>query len=250
MSYFSVKDFTTAVAAKIKSFVVNTDENIPTHGILDSAGAEVLGTLTASPTANTIGARLKSIVDALAGTLTVASHAVTNAGTFAVQSTEQATEVHLGEIGGKTVVKTIAMSTDTNVYASGDLVADTQQLDAAFRVSNGTGVLNTLTIIDQDAQGVALYVMFHYTSTTLGSENSAPNISDANLAAGLQGIVAVATTDYVTVSGAKVACIKNIGLPLKAASGTDDLYVSVLNGTGTPTYTATGLNFALGILQD
>lgn len=159
-------------------------------------------------------------------------------------------EVHLGEVGGKTAVKTIAMSTDTSAYSSGDLIADTQQLDAAFRKVDGTGVLNTITIIDQDAQGVALYVLFHYTSTSLGTENSAPNISDANLAAGLQGMVAVAVADYVTVSGAKVACIRNIGLPLKSASGTDDLYISVLNSTGTPTYTATGLNLSLGILQD
>lgn len=159
-------------------------------------------------------------------------------------------EIHLGEIGGRSVVKTIAMSTDTSAYASGDLIADTQQLAAAFRKTDGTGVLNTLTIIDQDAQGVAFYVLLHYTTTSMGTENSAPNISDANLASGLQGVIAVATTDYVTVSGAKVACIKNIGLPLKAVSGTDNLYISVLNATGTPTYTATGLNLALGILLD
>jgi hypothetical protein len=147
-------------------------------------------------------------------------------------------------------IKTIAMTTDTSPYASGDLVADTQQLDAAFRKTNGTGVLNTLTIIDQDAQGVALYVMFHYSTTSMGTENNAPSISDANLIAGLQGIVAVATTDYVTISGSKVACIRNIGLPLKSVSGTDDLYISIVNGTGTPTFTATGLYLTLGILQD
>lgn len=144
----------------------------------------------------------------------------------------------------------VALSTDTSAYASGDLIADTQQLDAFFNKADGLGVVNSITIIDQDAQGVALYVMFHSTSTSMGTENSAPNISDANLASGLLGIVAVATTDYVTVSGAKVATIKNIGLPVKAASGTDDLYVSVLNGTGTPTFTATGLNLTIGALLD
>lgn len=44
MSVFNVKDFTTGLAVKIKSLVVNTDENIPTHAILDSTGAEVIGT--------------------------------------------------------------------------------------------------------------------------------------------------------------------------------------------------------------
>jgi hypothetical protein len=159
-------------------------------------------------------------------------------------------EVHLGETGGKTAVVSVTLSTDTSAYASGDLIADTQQIDAFFRKVDGTGIINSINIIDEDAQGVALYVIFMSTSTSLGTENSAPNISDANLTAGFQGIVAVATTDYVTVSGTKVATIKNIGLPVKAVSGTDDLYIAVLNATGTPTFTAAGLEMRIGVLLD
>ena len=88
------------------------------------------------------------------------------------------------------------------------------------------------------------------TSTNLGTENSAPNISDANLSAGLIGIVSVATTDWVTVSGTKVATIRNIGLPVKAVSGTDDLYIAVLNSTGTPDWDADSLVVQIGALLD
>ncbi len=151
---------------------------------------------------------------------------------------------------GKTALKSVTLSTDTVAYASGDLIADTQQIDAALRVSDGKGVLQSITIIDEDNQGVALYILIMRTSTSLGTENSVPNISDANLTAGLIGIVPVATTDYITLSGAKVACIKNIGLPIQAVTGTDDIYIAVLNATGTPTYTATGLEMVLGIQQD
>jgi hypothetical protein len=153
-------------------------------------------------------------------------------------------------VGGTTQVRAITFSTDTSAYASGDLIADTQQLDGFFRITNGTGVINSINIIDEDAQGVALYIIFMSTTTSLGSENSAPNISDANLTAGFQGIVAVATTDYVTVSGTKVATIRNIGLPVKAVTGTDDIYIAVLNSTGTPTYTAAGLEMRIGVLLD
>jgi hypothetical protein len=159
-------------------------------------------------------------------------------------------ENHLGEVGGKTAVRSVTLSTDTSAYASGDLIADTQQIDGFFRKTDGTGVINSINIIDEDAQGVALYIIFMSTTTSLGTENSAPNISDANLTAGFQGIVSVATTDYVTVSGTKVATIKNIGLPVQAVSGTDDLYIAVLNGTGTPTFTASGLEMRIGVLLD
>lgn len=44
MAYFSIKDFTTSVAAKVRSVVVNTDENLPAHVIQDTAGNDVIGT--------------------------------------------------------------------------------------------------------------------------------------------------------------------------------------------------------------
>lgn len=161
-----------------------------------------------------------------------------------------ATESHLGEVGGKTIVFNVTLSTDTAAYASGDLIADTQQLDAFFRKVDGTGIIQSITITDEEAQGVAMYVLFMKTSTSLGSENSAPNITDANLSAGLIGMVAVETADWITVSGTKVACIKNIGLPVKAVSGTDDLYVAVLNSTGTPDWDADSLVLQIGALLD
>ena len=173
-----------------------------------------------------------------------------SAGRLWTSTAVEAGETHMGEVGGKTAVRSVTLSTDTSAYASGDLIADTQQIDGFFRKTDGTGVINSINIIDEDAQGVALYVIFMSTSTSLGTENSAPNISDANLTAGFQGIVSVATTDYVTVSGTKVATIKNIGLPVQAVSGTDDLYIAVLNGTGTPTFTASGLEMRIGVLLD
>jgi hypothetical protein len=159
-------------------------------------------------------------------------------------------ENHLGEVGGKSAYRVITMSTDTGAYASGDLIADTQQYDAFFRKADGTGVINTITVTEKDAQGAAFYIIFHRTSTSMGTENSAPNISDANLVAGIQHIVAVATTDFVTVSGTKIATLKNLGLPVMAVSGTDDLYISILNSTGTPTYASGEIQLGIGVLLD
>jgi hypothetical protein len=159
-------------------------------------------------------------------------------------------ENHLGEVGGKSAYRVITMSTDTGAYASGELIADTQQYDAFFRKADGTGVINTITVTEKDAQGAAFYIIFHRTSTSMGTENSAPNISDANLVAGIQHIVAVATTDFVTVSGTKIATLKNLGLPVMAVSGTDDLYISILNSTGTPTYASGEIQLGIGVLLD
>jgi hypothetical protein len=44
MPFWSVKDFSTNAAAKIASFLINTDQNASAHVIVDSTGAEVIGT--------------------------------------------------------------------------------------------------------------------------------------------------------------------------------------------------------------
>jgi hypothetical protein len=148
------------------------------------------------------------------------------------------------------IVFDVTASTDTAVYASGDLIADTQQLDAFFNKTDGRGVINSITIIDEEAQAVKFYILFHSASTSMGSENSAANISDANASAAIQGIVTVETTDWITISGTSVACIKNIGLPVKAVSGTDDLYFSIVNATGAPDWDADSLKLRIGALLD
>jgi hypothetical protein len=150
-----------------------------------------------------------------------------------------------------TVVRDVTASTDTAAYASGDLIADTQQIDAFFNKTDGCGVINSITIIDEEAQNVKFFILFHSTSTSMGSENSAANISDANASASIQGVVTVETTDWITgISGVSVACIKNIGLPVKAVSGTDDLYFSIVNHTGTPDWDADSLKLRIGALLD
>lgn len=62
MANFQIKDFTSGLAVKIRAFLVNTDENVSVHNLVDTANAEVLGTVTALPTANTVLGRLKDLL--------------------------------------------------------------------------------------------------------------------------------------------------------------------------------------------
>lgn len=159
-------------------------------------------------------------------------------------------EIHLGEVGGKTLLPAITFSLDTNAYASGDLLADTQVLASALRVADGTGLLVSAMLVDADDQGVAFDVYILQANTSMGSENSAPSISDANATAAILGFFSVATTDWKDLGGCKVANINPLCIPVKAASGTTSLYVAIVNGTGTPTFSASGITAIFGILAD
>ena len=158
-------------------------------------------------------------------------------------------ETHLGEVSGKTTVFDVTLSLDTSAYASGDLLADTQIMDGFFRKTDGTGVVQSIQIIDEDDVGAAFDIYFLTSNVTMGTENSVPTISDANSRSVL-GPISVVTGDYKDLGGVKVASVRGISLPVKAVSGTDDLYVAVVNGTGTPTYTASGVRLRVGGFLD
>lgn len=231
-----------------------------TIDVKDAAGSTVtlktieslVGEVQASPTSNTLLDRLKAIATALGLTATAAKQpALGTAGTasadvITVQGIAAGTPI---ATGGKTAFAAVTFSLDTSAYASGDLLADTQAVASVFRVNDGTGVLQSITLNDKDAQGVAMSIFILDTTTSLGTENSAPSISDANLDNVLH-VIPVLTTDWVTVSGAKVASLRNLGLPIKAVSGAATLGIALLNGTGAPTFTASGITARLGILQD
>lgn len=142
----------------------------------------------------------------------------------------------------------VTLSLDTSAYSSGDLLADAQQCDGALAKADGTGVLQSIMIIDEDDQKAAFTIYLTNVSTSWGTENSAPTISDT-VARGILAIIDVATTDYKDLGGVSVANIKGIGAVLKSVSGNDDLYVAVVNGSGAPTYTGSGVKLRLGILQ-
>lgn len=158
-------------------------------------------------------------------------------------------EAHIGQVGGTTGIVPIVFSLDTNAYAAGDVLAATQVLSSAFRISNGTGILQSIFLLDKDDVGAEMTLYFLDANVSIGTENAAPSITDAN-ADNLLGFVNVAAADWKDLGGCKVANISGIGLPVKSITGDNDLYVAIVNGSGTPTFTAAGLTARFGILQD
>lgn len=143
----------------------------------------------------------------------------------------------------------VTLSLETSAYSSGDVIADTQVITDALRVVGGTGTLQSLHVYDQDDQKAAFTVYLLRSNVSMGTENSAPSITDAN-ALEILGWVSIAVGDYQDLGGVSVA--QGIFSPfvLKSADASRDLYVAVVNGTGTPTYTASGVKLQFGISQD
>lgn len=157
-------------------------------------------------------------------------------------------ETHIGKVSAPDDVIDVTLSLDTSAYADLDVLADTQTVTGVARVNAGVVILESVTIIDEDDQKQGLTLVFLDTSNALGTENSAPNISDAN-ARQILGWVRVTTADYIDLGGVAIACVRGLGLEMKAAAGTTSLFIGAIsNGTGT--YTASGLKLKLGFLRD
>lgn len=150
---------------------------------------------------------------------------------------------------GNSGVVAVTLSLDTSAYGAGDLLADTQEVASAMRVAAGTGGIHSIMLNDKDDQGAELYLVFLSANVSLGTENQAPSITDAN-ADNILGIVPVYTSDWVDLGGCKVATLTNVGLVVKAVTGSTSFYIAVVNGAGTPTYSAAGITMRLGLWRD
>ena len=143
----------------------------------------------------------------------------------------------------------VTLSLDTGAYASGDVLAATQEGEGVFSDCR-RAVLESMVVLDKDDQGQGLDVVFLRSNASLGTENAAFSPADA-IAGEILGIVAVASGDYYDLTNSQIAFESapagdaGMGMVLEPASGTS-LYVGAVS-RGTGTYTASGVVVKLGL---
>lgn len=137
---------------------------------------------------------------------------------------------------------------DTSIYASGDTLFVATALTGVTRANDERALLQSIAVIDKDDQKPAMKLFFFNSAVTFGTLNAAPSISDSD-AANYLGHVDIAAADYVDLGGVSVACYKGINLLLESVSGATSVYIAAMLTAGTPTHTASGLVFRLGVVQ-
>jgi hypothetical protein len=90
----------------------------------------------------------------------------------------------------------IIFSSDTAAIVTGDVLADTQVLSGALRTPDGFALLTDIVITDGDDQGSAIDLVFFRANTSLGTENSAPDITDSE-AVDILGCISIVAGDYI-----------------------------------------------------
>jgi len=137
----------------------------------------------------------------------------------------------------------VTLSVDTSAYADGDVLADTQLVSATFFPAAGVDkTLLSVTILDKADQGFGIDLFFLDANVSLGTENSAPSITDGN-AASIVGFARISAGDWIDLGGARIATISGITQVLR--STTANLYIAaIVRGAGT--YGASDILVQLG----
>lgn len=149
---------------------------------------------------------------------------------------------------GKRSVIEVTFSLDTDTYADGDVLTDTQEIEGAIKAVEGTGIIDTVVVFDKDDQGEAMDLVFFRNDVSLGPKNAPVRMSDAD-AAQILGVIGVAVADYVDLVNSQIVTKTNVGILAQGEDMATSLYVSAIS-RGTGTYTPNGIMLKIGILQD
>jgi len=132
--------------------------------------------------------------------------------------------------------------------ADGDVIFTFTEIPNAVAVDGGSCLLHSVQLLDDDDNGAKIDLVFQTNDTTLGTIGAAVSESDAN-AGNILGYVQLET--YFDGINWQISSKTNIGLVLKAASGTKSLYVAGVNRNGdAQTATAAGIHLRIGVIKD
>ena len=128
----------------------------------------------------------------------------------------------------------ITPTISTSIYADGDVVGGLLDLRILCG-GGGGGTIRQVRLVDDDSEGVALYLyLFDGKPTTIADQAAfAAAITVADLKK-MIGRISIAAADYLTINTNDVVWKDDINLP----HGTGELWGYLVTNGSTPTYTA------------
>ena len=146
---------------------------------------------------------------------------------------------------------TITPTTTTAECVVGDVIFQADELANIVSVNGGSCILQSILVLDDDDNGQAIDLVFMTTTALLDATSAGGTAIDAaegTIPDTILGVVSI--SNYFDGLVWQVGHKENIGLVLKAATGTKSIYVSAVNRGATDTWTADGLRLKIGIVKD
>ena len=151
-----------------------------------------------------------------------------------------------------TVIPTVSTgSTDANA----DLLFDSLEIENAVAVPGGSSILQSVSVFHKGDQNVIFDLLFFQVTQDLGTAGAALTWGGSSETTNADNAVLlghVSITDWSDLVDVQIATKNNIGLVLKAASGTTSIYCAgVCRGVASGDHTvATNIDIRLGLVKD
>ena len=167
--------------------------------------------------------------------------ALTNLHNYSVQE-------KLNKMDVDVITLTAVCNAEASEVATSIFQAD--EIANAVAVKGGTCLLHSVGLLDDDDHGEAIDLVFMDTTGLLDATDDGTVIDAAVgvIPDAILGVVSISS--YFDGVAWKYGHKENIGLVLKAASGSTSIYVSGINRGGTQTWSASGLRLKLGFIKD
>lgn len=143
----------------------------------------------------------------------------------------------------KLSVTSSGLTTVTTTYAAGDQVGALMTLSNAAAVSGGSGVITGVTLIDASDVLGAVDLVIYDSSVTLGSDNAAVSISDADA---LKIVAVVQLTGAYDIGENRVSQAQNLAVPY-VCNGSADLYASIIARSSISPFAAGATSLTLNV---
>ncbi len=148
----------------------------------------------------------------------------------------------------------VTLTTDAEAHADNDVIAQSIEIANAVQEDGGTGIIQSIMLLDEDDEGPTVELLFSQVSTAItDDEGSAIGNSVADLDSTFRSFLgAVTVSSWSDLVDAQIGTKANIGLAIKAASDTRSIWVHAVNRTGGAYTTAatTDLKLRIAIVQD
>ncbi len=147
-----------------------------------------------------------------------------------------------------------SLTTLAGAIGNNEVVSQSIKLENAVSVKGGYGIIQSITLNNADTEMPVLDLVFTQVSTAIAdnlSEAVGNGVSDLDDT--FQSVLGVVTiADWSNLVDSTICTRINVGLVIKAASASRDIYVHAINRSGadfTPTATD-DLYLRVGIVQD
>lgn len=165
--------------------------------------------------------------------------------------TEYLKALNLSQVGGKSICVEPQITTSIGTYSSGDSIGGIITLKDVMARSNGTAILKSILVMDNNGQSSALTILF-FSSNPVGATTTDNSVfSYGNTFFNQIGKINIVSDDYETIDTKSVADIDTYCKLIQNKENSTDIYIIII-AKASPTYTAgaSSLRINFGFLQD